>query len=211
MTNASQNADDRRPAAQQPRLLIVGPQGSGKGTQGARVAEMFGIPAISTGDVFRTHIKDETELGTKVKAVIESGDLVSDELTFALLRDRLNEGDTGGGFLLDGFPRNLAQLGLLDEFLAPRSEALTAVIALDVPREISVSRLAERARVEGRSDDTEEIISNRLAIYERETAPILDVYRDHGIVDDIDGVGSLDAVTHRIVAALAERGIVPAS
>lgn len=205
------HAASERPAAQPARLLIVGPQGSGKGTQGARIAEAFGIPAISTGDVFRAHIKNQTELGAQVKSVIDAGDLVSDELTFALLRDRLSEGDTGSGFLIDGFPRNIAQVGLLDGFLAPREEGLTAVIALDVPREVSISRIAERARLEGRSDDTDEAISRRLEIYERETAPLLQVYRDHGIVADVDGVGSLDAVTHRILAALAERGITPAS
>ncbi len=190
-----------------PRLLIVGPQGSGKGTQGARIAELFGIPAISTGDVFRAHVRDQTELGAQVKSVIDAGDLVSDELTFALLRDRLSQGDTGTGFLLDGFPRNLAQLGLLDSFLAPRDEPLTAVIALDVPREVSISRLSERARIEGRADDTDEAIAKRLEIYERDTAPILEVYRDHGIVCAVDGVGELDAVTDRIVRALGERGI----
>jgi adenylate kinase len=199
--------EHEQPAAQAPRLLIVGPQGSGKGTQGARVAELFGIPAISTGDVFRAHVRDETELGVQVKSVIDAGDLVSDELTFALLRDRLSQGDTGSGFLIDGFPRNLAQVGLLDGFLAPRDEPLTAVIALDVPREVSISRLAERARVEGRADDTDEAIAKRLEIYERDTAPILEVYRDHGIVCAVDGVGSLDAVTDRIIRALGERGI----
>ncbi len=199
---------DERAATHAPRLLIVGPQGSGKGTQGARLAELFGIPAISTGDVFRAHIKDQTELGRRVKAVIESGDLVSDALTFEVLRDRLNQGDTGQGFLLDGFPRNIGQVGLLDEYLLPRDEGLTAVIELDVPREVSIARIAERAREQGRTDDTDDVIANRLAIYERETAPILAVYRDHGLVAMIDGVGSLDAVTERIVAALAARGIV---
>lgn len=198
------------PAVQEPRLLIVGPQGSGKGTQGSRIAEIFGIPAISTGDLFRANIKNGTDLGKQVQEVIAGGDLVSDELTFALLRDRLNEGDTGSGFLLDGFPRNLEQLGLLDGFLSERSEGLTAVLVLDVPREVSIERLAERARVEGRTDDTEEVIANRLAIYERETTPILEVYRDHGLTDLVDGVGSLDAVTDRIIAALAHRGITPA-
>ena len=196
------------PALTAPRLLIVGPQGSGKGTQAARLAETFGIPAISTGDVFRSHVKNGTDLGKQVESVLAAGDLVTDALTFELLRDRLNQGDTGTGFLLDGFPRNLAQVTLLEGFLAPRDEPLTAVIALDVPREVSLSRLSERAHIEGRADDTVEVISNRLAIYERETAPILEVYRGHGIVDQIDGVGSLDAVTDRIIAALAARGIV---
>lgn len=203
--------EHERPAVREPRLLIVGPQGSGKGTQGARIAERFGIPAISTGDLFRANIAGGTELGTQVQQVIAGGDLVSDELTFALLRDRLDEGDTGQGFLLDGFPRNLRQLGLLDGFLSPRDEELTAVIVLDVPREVSIARLAERARVEGREDDTDQVIANRLEIYERETTPIVEVYRDHGLTELIDGVGSLDAVTDRIAAALAHRGIVPAA
>lgn len=193
-----------------PRLLIVGPQGSGKGTQGAIVGERFGIPAIATGDVFRRHITEGTDLGREVKAVIDAGDLVGDELTFSLLRDRLNEGDTGEGFLLDGFPRNIAQVSLLDSFLEPRDEALTGVVHLDVPREVSIDRLVERARVQGRSDDTDEVISNRLAIYERETAPILEIYRERRIVLDIDGVGSLETVTARVFDALAARGIVPA-
>lgn len=199
--------EHEQPVAQAPRLLIVGPQGSGKGTQGARIAERFGVPVISTGDVFRQHVKDGTELGSQVKEVLDAGDLVSDELTFALLRERLNAGDTGKGFILDGFPRNLAQVALLDDYLAPRDEALTAVIELDVDRAVSISRIAERARTEGRSDDTEASISNRLEIYERETAPILDVYRARGIVATIDGVGSLDAVTNHIVDALTARGI----
>jgi adenylate kinase len=199
------------PAAQAPRLLIVGPQGSGKGTQAARIAEIFGIPAISTGDLFRAHIENDTELGQQVKAVIASGELVTDDLTFAVLRDRLNEGDTGHGFLIDGFPRNLGQVGLLDGFLAPRDESVDAVIVLDVPRGVSIDRLSRRAFEQGREDDTEEAISHRLSIYERETEPILEVYRDHGLVDMIDGVGSLDAVTNRIVAALEARGITRAS
>lgn len=202
MTNTPHAHDGRSP-----RLLIVGPQGSGKGTQAARIGEIFGIPAISTGDVFREHIKGETDLGLQVKAVIENGDLVSDELTFEVLRDRLNQGDTGHGFLLDGFPRNLSQVSLLDGFLVPRDEAIDAVIVLDVARTVSIDRLTRRAFEQGRTDDTEEVIANRLSIYERETEPILDVYRERGIVDLIDGVGSLDAVTSRIVAALEARGI----
>lgn len=199
------------PAAQAPRLVIVGPQGSGKGTQAARISEIYGIPAISTGDLFRGHIADETDLGREVKSVLDAGELVSDELTFAVLRDRLNQGDTGAGFLVDGFPRTLGQLGLLDEYLAPRAEAIDAIINLDVDRAVSIDRLTRRAFEQGRADDTEEAIANRLAIYERETEPILAVYRDRGVVDVVDGVGSLDAVTERIVAALDARGIVRAA
>ncbi len=189
------------------RLLIVGPQGSGKGTQGVRVGDAFGIPVVSTGDVFRANVKDGTELGLQVKSIIDGGDLVPDELTSAVVRDRLAQDDAAGGFLLDGYPRNLAQVMHLDEFLEGRGESLDAVIALVVPREESLSRLTARAAEQGRADDTEEAIATRLGIYERETAPILDVYGTRGIVDEIDGVGSLDEVTARIFAALEARGI----
>ncbi|WP_194397488.1 adenylate kinase [Microbacterium atlanticum] len=190
------------------RLLIVGPQGSGKGTQGVRIAEAFGIPAVSTGDVFRGAVADGTDLGLQVKAIIEAGDLVPDELTSAVVRDRLSQEDAAGGFLLDGYPRNVAQVMHLDEFLEGRDETLDAVIELAVPREESIARIGLRAQEQGRTDDTEEVIANRLAIYERETAPILEVYRTRGIVDSIDGVGSLDEITDRIVAALEARGLV---
>ncbi len=195
-------------AARPVRLLIVGPQGSGKGTQGVRIAEAFGIPAISTGDVFRGAVAAGSELGRRVKAIIEAGDLVSDELTSAVVRDRLAQSDAAEGFLLDGFPRNLAQVRDLDDFLAARHDELDAVIELVVPREESIARLSLRAKEQGRTDDTEDVISNRLAIYERETAPILSVFHDRGIVDEIDGVGSLDEITERVLAALEERGLI---
>lgn len=189
------------------RLLIIGPQGSGKGTQGARVAQSLGIPAVSTGDVFRANVKEGTELGLKVKAIIDAGDLVPDELTSEIVRDRLEQTDAADGFLLDGYPRNLRQVRDLDAFLGSRDEGLTAVIELSVPREESISRLTLRAAEQGRADDNEESIAKRLSIYESETAPILDVYRERGIVDEVDGVGSLDEITERIMAALAARGI----
>jgi adenylate kinase len=190
------------------RLLIVGPQGSGKGTQGVRIAKAFGIPAVSTGDVFRSAVAAGSELGEQVKAVIEGGHLVSDELTSAVVRDRLAEPDTAAGFLLDGYPRNVAQVRDLDAFLEGRDEELDAVIQLVVPREESIARLALRAQEQGRTDDTEEVIANRLAIYERETAPILGVYHARGIVDEVDGVGTLDEVTERVIASLEQRGLI---
>ncbi|GAA5093532.1 adenylate kinase [Microbacterium yannicii] len=189
------------------RLLIVGPQGSGKGTQGIRIAQAFGILPLSTGDVFRGAVAAGTELGEQVKAIIEAGDLVPDELTSAVVRDRLSQQDAAAGFLLDGYPRNVAQVMHLDEFLEGRDEELDAVIELDVPRDESIARISLRAAEQGRSDDTEDVIANRLAIYERETAPILDIYRTRGIVDRIDGVGSLDEITDRIIAALEARGL----
>ena len=191
-----------------PRLLIIGPQGSGKGTQGARVAEAFRIPAISTGDVFRANVKEGTPLGQQVQAIIEAGDLVPDELTGAIVRDRLAQDDAAGGFLLDGYPRNIGQVGDLDAFLEERDEPLTGVIELSVPREESIRRIAQRAAEQGRADDNDESIAKRLAIYESETAPILDVYRERGVAFEVDGVGTLDEVFERIITALAARVIV---
>ena len=191
-----------------PRLLIIGPQGSGKGTQGVRVAEAFRIPAISTGDVFRANVKEGTPLGQQVQAIIEAGDLVPDELTGAIVRDRLAQDDAAGGFLLDGYPRNIGQVGDLDAFLDERDEPLTGVIELSVPREESIRRIAQRAAEQGRSDDNDESIAKRLSIYESETAPILDVYRERGVAFEVDGVGTLDEVFERIITALAARGIV---
>ena len=189
------------------RLLIVGPQGSGKGTQGVRIAESFGIPVISTGDVFRANVSEGTELGQQVKSIIDAGQLVPDELTSAVVRDRLSQDDAAAGFLLDGYPRNVAQVMHLDEFLEGRNETLDAVIVLTVPREESIARLAKRAHEQGRADDTDEVIAARLSIYETETAPILGVYGSRGIVEEVDGVGSLDDITARIIAALEARGL----
>lgn len=189
------------------RLLIVGPQGSGKGTQGARIASAFSIPVVSTGDIFRANIKDGTPLGQQVTAILDKGDLVPDALTSDLVRDRLSQDDAAYGFLLDGYPRNGAQVGHLDDFLSGRGEALDAVILLDVPRSESIERLKLRASEQGRSDDTEDAIAHRLDIYENETAPILSVYGERGIVDRIDGVGSMDEIFSRIVSALDARGL----
>ncbi|MCM3779911.1 adenylate kinase [Microbacterium hydrocarbonoxydans] len=189
------------------RLLIVGPQGSGKGTQGVRIAESYGIPVVSTGDMFRANIKEGTPLGQQVTEILDKGDLVPDELTSEIVRDRLLQDDAANGFLLDGYPRNTAQVAHLEEFLGERGESLDAVILLDVPRDESISRLKLRAAEQGRSDDTDAAIAHRLDIYEHETAPILEVYGERGIVDRIDGVGSLDEITERVFAALAARGL----
>ena len=189
------------------RLLIVGPQGSGKGTQGIRIAESFGIPVISTGDVFRANVSEGTDLGLQVKSIIDAGQLVPDELTSAVVRDRLSQPDAEAGFLLDGYPRNLAQVAHLDEYLEGRGEALDAVVVLAVPREESIARLHKRAVEQGRADDTDEVIAARLSIYETETAPIVGVYGTRGIVLEVDGVGTLDEIGDRIAAALDARGL----
>ncbi|MFZ4843803.1 adenylate kinase [Mycetocola saprophilus] len=192
------------------RLLIVGPQGSGKGTQGVEIAGLLNIPAISTGDMFRANIGGETELGLKIKAVIEAGNLVDDALTGEVVRDRLSQEDAAAGFLLDGYPRNLVQVADLDAFLTARGESLDLVVELVVPREESITRLVARAAEQGRSDDTEEVISNRLKIYEEQTTPILDVYRERGIVAEVDGVGSIADVLARITDVLRERDLLAA-
>lgn len=191
------------------RLLIVGPQGSGKGTQGQRVAEVYGVPVVSTGDIFRANIKGGTELGLKVKAITDAGNLVPDDVTGEIVSDRLSQSDAiERGFLLDGYPRNAAQVAYLDDFLASHSAALDAVILLDVPRAESVARITGRAEIEGRSDDTEDAVAHRLDIYESETAPIAETYAQRGVLDRIDGVGTLEQVTERIFAALDARSLI---
>jgi len=194
-----------------PRLLIVGPPGAGKGTQATAIAETFGVPAISTGDIFRANVRDETELGLQVKAIIEAGDYVPDSLTNALVADRLGQADAAGGFLLDGYPRTVQQVEFLDGLLADQGHALAAVVQLVADRDAIVERLRRRAVEQGRADDTEEAIRHRQDVYLRETAPLLDTYRDRGLVVEVDGLGTIDEVAGRIDAALSARGLVPAT
>jgi adenylate kinase len=189
------------------RLLIVGPPGAGKGTQAARIAEHFGIPTISTGDIFRKNIADGTELGTQVKAIVDAGDYVPDSLTNALVTDRLNEADAAGGFLLDGYPRTPDQVRYLTELLSSHGHALDAVIRLVADQEEIVRRLRQRAVEMGRVDDSEEAIRHRQEVYLRETAPLIDMFRDEGLLVEIDGLGAIDDVTDRIFEALAARGL----
>jgi len=184
------------------RLIILGPPGAGKGTQATRVADRHGIPAISTGDIFRANIKNETELGKQVKDILAAGGYVTDEITNAIVRDRLHEDDARGGFLLDGYPRTLAQVDALDAMLAEDGHALDAVLELTVDEDAVVQRLLKRAQIEGRADDTEEVIRERQAIYRRETAPLADVYAGRELLVQVDGMGEVDEVTSRIDEAL---------
>jgi adenylate kinase len=184
------------------RLIILGPPGAGKGTQATRVAAGHGIPAISTGDIFRANIKNETELGKQVKHILASGGYVTDEITNAIVRDRLHQDDASQGFLLDGYPRTLAQVDALDAMLAEDGHALDAVLELTVDEDAVVQRLLKRAEIEGRADDTEEVIRERQAIYRRETAPLADVYAGRGLLVQVDGMGEVDEVTRRIDDAL---------
>jgi adenylate kinase len=190
-------------------MLIVGPPGAGKGTQASRITSLYGIPDISTGDIFRANIKNETELGKQVKAIVDAGDYVPDSLTNQLVADRLREEDAANGFLLDGYPRTLAQVDYLDRLLAADGEKLAAVIQLTADQDEIVQRLTKRAGEQGRADDSEEAIRHRQQVYLRETSPLIDVYRERGILVPVDGLGGIDEVAERIAAALAERGIHP--
>ena len=189
------------------RLLIVGPPGAGKGTQAARIAERFAIPTISTGDIFRANIANETDLGKQVKAIVDAGDYVPDSLTNALVTDRLDEADAAGGFLLDGYPRTTDQVEYLANLLASHGHTLDAVIRLVADQDEIVRRLRQRAIDQGRVDDSEEAIRHRQDVYIRETAPLIDMFREQGLLIEVDGLGPIDEVTGRIFAALADRGL----
>lgn len=190
------------------RLLLVGPPGAGKGTQAVRLAEAYGIPAISTGDIFRANVRDETPLGVEAKGFMDRGEYVPDSLTNALVADRLNHADCEPGFLLDGYPRTLDQVRALDEVLADQGNSLDVVVELVADPDVVVSRILLRAKDSGRSDDADEsVIRNRLDIYARETAPLIEVYGGRGLLVSVDGIGEIGEVTNRITAALAQRGI----
>lgn len=185
------------------RLVLLGAPGSGKGTQAARLREHLQVPHISTGDLLRAAVKAGTPLGLQAKAVMEAGGLVSDEIVLGMLEERLTAGDTGNGFILDGYPRNLAQANALDTLLARLHQPVDVAVQLDVDTELLIERLAGRAKVEGRADDTPEAVRNRLKIYDEATAPVVDFYRQSGRLVHLDGVGTMDEVFSRIVEALA--------
>ncbi|WP_165063462.1 adenylate kinase [Marisediminicola senii] len=189
------------------RLLIIGAPGSGKGTQGATLASDYGIPAIATGDIFRHHIKTETELGQQVKAIVDAGNYVPDSLTNEIVKDRLLEDDALDGFILDGYPRTPDQVTYLDELLASGGQSLDAVIQLKADTDEVVERLRKRAIEQGRLDDSEEAIRHRQDVFARETAPLVAVYRDRGLLIEVDGLGQIADVKKRITASLAERGV----
>ena len=192
------------PAQQQLNLLLFGPQGSGKGTQARRIAAEHGIPHVSTGDIFRAAIAKRTPLGVKVEPILAAGDLVPDDLTVGLIRERLADPDAAPGFVLDGFPRNLAQAEALDSLLDELGRPLTAALELLVPEEVCVDRMLKRAAEEGRADDTPEGIARRLEIYHTETAPLSEHYRKLGKLVEVDGGGTIDEVWAEIESVLEQ-------
>lgn len=189
------------------RLLLIGAPGAGKGTQAERLSEAFGIPAVSTGDIFRYNVKNETELGKLAKSYMDKGEYVPDSVTNDLVRDRLGQPDAAAGFLLDGYPRTADQVEELDSILAEQGTQLDAVVLLEADTDEVVRRLLNRAIEQGRADDTEEVIRRRLQVYAEQTAPLISVYSARGIVIAIDGLGEVAEVTGRILEGLNARGI----
>jgi adenylate kinase len=189
------------------RVLFMGPPGAGKGTQAALVAEHFGVPQISTGDIFRANVAAGTELGVVAKRYMEAGEYVPDEVTNDMVRARLAEADARRGFLLDGYPRTVDQVARLDEMLADLGTSLDGVIVLRVDREELIARLLERARTSGRADDTEDVIRYRQEVYAEQTTPLLSLYSERGLVVEVDGHGTVDEVAERIWKALATQDV----
>jgi adenylate kinase len=186
------------------RIILMGPPGAGKGTQAKVIAERLSIPAISTGDIFRQNVTDETELGLEAKRYMDAGDYVPDEVTNAMVGDRIAESDAADGFLLDGYPRTVAQVAELDSMLEASGHTLDAVVVLTVDRDEVVERLVKRARAEGRSDDTEEVMRHRQEVYAEQTAPLIEAYADRGLLLRVDGMGAVDDVTARVFDALEQ-------
>lgn len=186
----------------------MGPPGAGKGTQAKFIADHFGIPAISTGDIFRANVSQGTPLGVEAKRYMDAGEYVPDEVTNRMVRNRIDEPDAAQGFLLDGYPRTLAQVEELDGMIAHTGHRLDAVVVLTVDQEEIVQRLLQRAQTEGRADDTEDVIRRRQEVYVEQTQPLIEVYKSRGLVHEIDGLGEVDEVTKRVFAAL---DVVPES
>ena len=193
------------------RLILMGPPGAGKGTQAKVISGRLGIPAVSTGDIFRANVSQETPLGLEAKRYMDAGDYVPDEVTNAMVRDRLAQPDAARGFLLDGYPRTVAQVQELDSMLSESGHSLDAVVVLTVDQDEVVQRLLKRAEIEGRADDTEDVIRRRQEIYREQTAPLIEVYADRGVLVEVDGMGAVDEVSARVFTALEQTNGAAAS
>ena len=186
------------------RMIFMGPPGAGKGTQAKLVADKYGIPAISTGDIFRANVSQGTELGQKAQQFMDAGEYVPDEVTNLMVRNRIDEDDAQPGFLLDGYPRTLAQVEELDGMIRHTGHELDAVVVLTVDAEELVQRLLQRAETDGRSDDTEDVVRRRQEVYTEQTEPLIGVYRDRGLLVEVDGMGPVEEVNARIFGALQD-------
>ena len=184
------------------RLVLLGAPGSGKGTQAARLREHLQVPHISTGELLRAAVAAGTPLGLQAKAVMAAGNLVSDEIVLGMLEERFTQPDTRNGFILDGYPRNLAQAAALDTLLDRLRQPMDLAVQLEVGNDLLVDRLAGRAKAEGRADDSPDAVRNRLNVYDQQTAPVIDHYRNQGKLAHLDGVGTLDEVFTRILEAI---------
>jgi adenylate kinase len=184
------------------RLIIMGPPGSGKGTQAEHIAKHFSVPAISTGDLFRAHVRDGTSLGAEAGRYMDRGEFVPDHVTTAMLSQRLEDDDAGAGFLLDGYPRTVAQVESLDALLGTRHQALEAVLALTVSDDELMARMLLRAKDQGRSDDTGPVIKRRLELYREQTRPVISAYEQRGILLTVEGSGQLEMITAAAIAAV---------
>lgn len=184
-------------------VILIGPPGAGKGTQATVISETFGIPHISTGEIFRRNVAEGTELGQEAQKYMSSGDYVPDTVTNAMVANRLAEADTAAGYLLDGYPRTLDQVTELDTILASLDKTLDAVVEITANTDEVVARLLQRAKEQGRADDTEDVIRRRMQVYAEQTEPLVSVYRDRGLLVQVDGMGTIDEVSARVIAALS--------
>jgi adenylate kinase len=188
------------------RLILMGPPGAGKGTQAKVIAGRLGVPAISTGDIFRANVSQQTPLGIEAKRYMDAGEYVPDVVTNGMVRDRIAEDDARQGFLLDGYPRTVAQVEELDAMLTGQSASIDAVVVLTVDQDEIVQRLLKRAETEGRADDTEDVIRHRQDVYTEQTAPLIEVYAARGVLTEVDGMGAVEEVTARVFTALEATG-----
>ena len=184
------------------RIVLMGPPGAGKGTQAVRLAERLGVPHISTGDIFRANVGQGTELGREAKKYMDAGEYVPDSVTNGMVADRLQQPDAAGGFLLDGYPRTVDQVHALNGMLSDAGTPLDKAVEITADTDEVVARLLNRAKEQGRADDTEEVIRNRMRVYAEQTAPLTELYSAQGVLVQVDGMGSIDEVTARLLAAL---------